>query len=410
MSISKLKSFVVENVILAYGFLTVCVLYWIDIFAFGVGSASDFMQDYGSAVALKNSSSIYGEAVTNWAKTLCESCIIENFHPPFVSVIMLPLSKFTYHNAATIYSITSLFIYIGMVFVLTKAKWPKLKLHIGYILGVSLLWHPFWSNTGSAQLSVFLAVLICWAGLRISRADDWFAGVLLACAAMIKLFPLAFVLYLFVVRRWMTLISMSLTILLLASVTVAVVGFEDVFFYLTNVMSRNVREWSSFPINQSLLGVLSILFYKSSYTTPLFQSSIAIESIHLPLAFLIIVGAALKARILFIKGHAEASYCLFTVAMLIASPISWSHGFVILLLPIAYLISNLPRSLWGKVFIIFAICLVSIPDLAIARFLYAEYYPQFMPWYVAILIKGPFLGLLFFYSSLFKAHLFGSKL
>jgi hypothetical protein len=80
--------------------------------------------------------------------------------------------------------------------------------------------------------------------------------------------------------------------------------------------------------------------------------------------------------------------------MLLLSPITWTHIFPVLILPIGLLLREYinkpsPKTLRLFLFILF---LVSLPDVIIARALVSIHYPVKMPLYGQILTLGPGLG------------------
>ena len=95
------------------------------------------------------------------------------------------------------------------------------------------------------------------------------------------------------------------------------------------------------------------------------------------------------------KERSDYGFGLTLVTMLLLSPITWSHIFPVLILPMGLLLREYidePTSKRLRVFL-FVLILVSLPDVPIAKALVSIHYPLKMPLYGWVLTLGPASGI-----------------
>jgi hypothetical protein len=183
-----------------------------------------------------------------------------------------------------------------------------------------------------------------WAAHRSQKPS--LAGTLLGLATAVKLFPAVLFLYFILRRQWKTALVGAGCFVGITLATAAVVGPETYSSYLRDVCPK-IAEWRSVAHNNSL----PALWYK------LFDPGAKSEQIHPIVRYPAIakIGAlgccaAILSllTIVTIRGRSIASddlaFGLTVTAMLLVSPVTWGHYFVILLLPLALIWSRLPTS------------------------------------------------------------------
>jgi hypothetical protein len=92
----------------------------------------------------------------------------------------------------------------------------------------------------------------------------------------------------------------------------------------------------------------------------------------------------------------DLTYAAVCVAMLLISPLTWQHTFMLLILPFGLLLRALvERPSWrGAALGLLAAAIVSLPNIDIARALIASYKPDRLPWLAALPLIAPTVGLL----------------
>jgi alpha-1,2-mannosyltransferase len=199
-----------------------------------------------------------------------------------------------------------------------------------------------WSNLVFGQVNVFVMLALTWDLVRVDRRA---AGALVGVVAGVKLTPLIFIVLLVLVGRRRAAVVATTAF----GATVAV-GFalapSDSWAYYTEVLWDPGRVGGvAYAGNQSVLAVLTrVVGHEVATTTWL--------AVAVPLSLAVLLTAAWAWR----RGEALWGISLTACAMLLASPISWSHHWV-WAVPIVLLVAGLPArvawplgSIWVLVF------------------------------------------------------------
>src|SRR5262249_39355934 len=118
-----------------------------------------------------------------------------------------------------------------------------------------------------------------------------------------------------------------------------------------------LSKYRSYWVNMSLIGFCFKLFDPSAgQTVPIFFSPLAARIgslLAVAAVTLIVVGAALWARS---RKEQDQLFALTVTAMVLVSPLTWSHSYLLLLLQVLLLWRDLPPS--GASRIIFSVSLI----------------------------------------------------
>ncbi len=360
--------------------------------------ASDFTFDYLGTLAFYQGESLYSPLTPDYYEAAgLEDAAHYNFHPPFSGLLFLPLVPLGYPVAITIWTWGSTLLYLALgAVVLRELKLVPPMYLVPLVAGLSLFWHPFLFHTIVAPLSMVLAGCVTGAWLLLRRRRDALAGVLVALATLIKLFPGLLIIFFLVRRRWWALWAWGATIVLGLLLTGLVFGFDDVIAYHTDVMLRRPPSAQHGPIhNLSLLSVFDRFLVGGTYLQPIVMAPLVAQVLKAA-TFLGVVLATMYAlwRLAPTQHGDDHGFALVCVAFLLISPSTWGHALVMLIIPLALLLADALRSedrlLRRTLLPIFV--LVSLPDLAIARTV-ANYYQNNIPWYGALITVLPIIGL-----------------
>jgi hypothetical protein len=269
-----------------------------------------------------------------------------NAHPPTSVLLALPLAWFDYQDACLVWNLLSLAALAAAAALVVRGlglSLPPRAVLPG--LTVLLVCYPLRRQNEFVQLNGVLVLLVAgaWAAGRAGRLG-W-AGALAGVAAVVKLFPALLFLYFLPRRRWRALAAGAATVVVATALTAAVLGPDSYRDYVRDVLPRLETYRGAWP-NASLPGLWHKLFVGGrtfGHTDPLWHSPAAARlaggTSCLAVAALV-AAAALRARGRAGRDHA---FGLSVTAMLLASPITWDHYFLLLLLPAALLGATLPR-------------------------------------------------------------------
>ncbi len=368
-------------------------------------SFSDFTYDYVTAQAFLDRRSIYSEfsptdlsaARLGTAAPLERAAPFTNIHPPFDALLFAPLALLPYNLAALLWSALSFALYVWIAITIIGELDIQLAGHWRILLiGMGLCWYPLLMHIALGQLSLLIVgcLIGCWALLRHQR-DGW-AGVLLGLACLIKLYPALLVLVLLLRRRWRAAGAALGTIAAGGLLTLLLVGPGDVLRYGMQVISQATGEHGLSPVNASLAGVLGRLLSTGPWVTPLVDAPRAASALFVLIALgLLTLLARQQTRLAPTAAGDDRAWALGCIAMLLLSPITWQHSFPALLLPLGLLLRNaqLRPERAGIALLLLTALLVSLPDVSLARVLMNYYSPYNMPWFAALALLAPTIGM-----------------
>ena len=254
-------------------------------------------------------------------------------YPPFAAVVMVPLALLPAWLAAAVWTGVSMGALAAVVVLVRRAMdRPTPGWLAACLAGGALALEPVWQNFAFGQVNLFvmLAVLV-----DLLQPDRRWSGVLLGLAAGVKLTPLVLVVLLLVVGPR----AAGLRAVLAFAATV-VAGFLAAPGWATTYWTDGLVDAGrigppALAHNQSVYGALTRLLDGRPPT--LLWLAVAVP---LSVAILLVGGRWWR------RGDRVLGTCLAAVAMLVASPISWSHHWV-WAVPIALALWERVR--WGSV-------------------------------------------------------------
>jgi alpha-1,2-mannosyltransferase len=254
-------------------------------------------------------------------------------YPPFAAVVMAPLAWLPAWLAATLWTAASVAALATVVVVVRHALGrPAPGWLVALVTCGALAMEPVWQDLtfGQVNLLLMLAILV-----DMLRPERRWSGGLVGLAAGVKLVPLVFVVMLVLVGRPRA--AGRATLVFAATVVVGFVAMPGAAAtYWTDDLTRASRVGPpELANNQSVYGALTRILGEPPQT----GLWLAVAG---PLALaVLLVGVAWWRR-----GDRVLGTCLGALAMLLASPVSWSHHWV-WALPIALVLWE--RSRWAAV-------------------------------------------------------------
>jgi hypothetical protein len=270
-------------------------------------------------------------------------------YPPFVAILSIPLSWFSLKGAIITWFIFEIICVAAIAFMLTilwkgQPDW-KWSIILFFIL---LAWYPVMNDLYYGQLSILLTVLLLAALLTYVKGHKVQAGVLIGISISIKLITWPLIIYFILKKDWRTVIATCLTTLGLNLVTLFVVGINPFLDYL-KVTTQVTSFWRLFWSNTSLLSFGYRLF-EGTKKTVVYDTFEAPPLINLPgiapfVSISLVVGFLLLGLILALRTkEIETSFAILLFVIVLISPVSWDHYFVMITISLFILWRNLTRS------------------------------------------------------------------
>ena len=261
-------------------------------------------------------------------------------YPPFAAVLMVPLALLPTWLAAALWTGASVGAIAAVVVVVRRALGrPAPGWLVALVAGGALALEPVWQNLAFGQINLFLMLAVL---VDLLRPERRWSGVLVGIAAGVKLTPLVFVVLLVLVGRR-------------AAAGRAVAG-------LRRHRRGRVRGDAGLggdvlgrrPLDASRVGPPALAHNQSVYgaLTRLLDGpppTLLWLAVAGPLALAVLVVGAGWWR----RGDRVLGTCLAALAMLLASPISWSHHWV-WAVPVALVLWERSRwagAAWTAVFV-----------------------------------------------------------
>ena len=236
-------------------------------------------------------------------------------YPPFAAVLMVPLSLLPAWLAAALWAGASVGALAAVVVVVRRALGrPAPGWLVALLTGAALAAEPVWQNLtfGQVNLLLMLAVLV-----DLVRPERRWSGVLLGIAAGVKLTPLVFVVLLVLVGRRTAAGRAALTFAGTVAVGFVAMPGATLTYFADGLFEASRVGPPALAHNQSAYGALTRL----SGDAP---SSLLWLAVAVPLALAVLLVGAGWWR----YGDRVLGTCLGAVAMLVLSPVSWSHHWV----------------------------------------------------------------------------------
>lgn len=258
-----------------------------------------------------------------------------NAHPPVAVLVALPFGSLGYFQAMRAWNVAALVcVAIALSALIGRHGFSlpvsEKLLVCGLVLSSSVLE----TQVLHGQLNCLLLLLLAGAWLADRHERPMVAGACVGVATALKLFPGLLVLFFLARKQWTAAIAAVVSFLLLNSIAVGVLGIEAFRDYLLVVMPQANRFCDTWP-NASLLGFLTRLLDGAfGQTTPL------IHSPWLARVLWVAMGAAALALTwqATVRSHSpdsrRAAFAVWISLMLLVSPITWDHYFLLALLPL----------------------------------------------------------------------------
>jgi alpha-1,2-mannosyltransferase len=259
-------------------------------------------------------------------------------YPPFAAVLLAPLALLPTTLAKGLWTAASAAALDATIVLVLRAggKRPPWWL-VGSLAAAAVALEPVWQTFWFGQVNLVVLVALLWDLLRPHKRSS---GVLLGLAAGLKLTPLLFVVVLLAVgHRGMALRAAAVFV---GTVLVGLLVPGGASYWTDGLLDASRVGPPALAHNQSVYGALTRVLDGP-------PSTIGWLAVAGPLAVVVVVVAVAWWR----RGDVQLGICLAALAMLLASPVSWSHHWV-WALPVALVVwdrSRVAAVTWAAVFV-----------------------------------------------------------
>jgi len=235
-------------------------------------------------------------------------------YPPLAAIILSPLSLIPMPVAGVVMD-------LGIVAVLALALRPfcgRLGWKLAWVLPIALLLEPVRGNLAYGQVDVFLMALVIADCLTAS--PRWPRGALAGLAAAMKLTPALFIVYFLLRRDYRAAATMGVSFAATTGLGFLLAPADSARYWTSTFFNVGRIGEPQNATNQSIFGVLARAGLHPG-TTPF-------TYLWLALSVVVIAAACVGMRHALAVGDAYLALVLNAFAILLVSPISWSHHWV----------------------------------------------------------------------------------
>lgn len=268
-----------------------------------------------------------------------------NAYPPVVAYLALPLALFPYNIARNLFSLISVVAGLAAALLLFLHREPSRRA-ILIITGWAalLLFTPFHLILNLGLPDAILLCLLALALFSVHHKLFWLAGLCVALAIHIKLYP-AILLPFFLIRRQYKLLGMSILFSALIAGLIGILGSPQLYLHYFGTILPRQYDAGAYFSNQGFGGFFSRLLTENPYVRSLgdypdlARLLTALTGLLLIALTLLILWQNRSEPRLIPTYDLEYSLCL--TAALIVMPKSYEHMGVILLPAFLFTFENL---------------------------------------------------------------------
>jgi len=297
----------------------------------------DFSHYYLSALAMRTGLNPYTTDLRPLGRALGIEGIEHATYPPAFLLCFEPLTLMTPRAAYWTWfgiNVAALALALALLF----REIPSLRMRqIMALVPLAILYPPLGTHFFYAQTQVLILLLFLLMMWAMGRGYDRTAGLFLALAGLIKIFPLLMVGYFVTRRRWRAVAYTAAGLIAGALVTIAMVGLQRSLGFMNGVHSITSNEFIERPANIALGSFVSRLLWYASGTVGGGEGALLrwVRPIAALAAQLLLLGLTARATwTATVARDADwRAFSLWVVATILLAPTAWIHYAVILLIP-----------------------------------------------------------------------------
>jgi alpha-1,2-mannosyltransferase len=261
-------------------------------------------------------------------------------YPPFAAIAMLPLAAVPWGVALVAWTTLSV-LCIAAIWrhSLPASAWayfPERKrvLMLIGLTAASLLLEPVWQTIQFGQINLLLTAMILLDLVRPAGAK-W-RGFWVGVTIGVKLTPLPFLAFLLITKQWRALRNAVLGLLATMAIGFAVVPNQSWHYWTVVIRDANRVGGLAYTGNQSFMGFLSRLGDEASWVQPTWFVLSAVFGL----------AVLWLARRFWLADERVTAISVMALAVLYASPVSWSHHWV-WIIPLGVSLIRAVNRQWG---------------------------------------------------------------
>ena len=306
-----------------------------------------FASYYTSAKLLSEGEDVSQFYDNDWFSSKVKNFVPEvydvyRFNFPTMTLLLLPLSNFSYSSAKiiwTIFNLLTLFFAIG--YLIREVNFTKIWLSLILILIFSF--QPLYANflCGQAYVLIFCLLVLAWYAYKNDK--NLLLGFVIGLIFIFK--SISFIIFIFflIQKKWKSLLGAVLTSLSIAVLTLPWIGIDAWYAYAENFFNDFTHPSLSVTAYQTIHSFFQhfTIFNHQWNPTPIINLPILGKILSTLSIFIVLVYSSLKAHQ---SEKSDLAFGAFVVAGLIISPVSIDYHYTIIILPIFILLKQVLKN------------------------------------------------------------------
>lgn len=375
-----------------------------DVFRAWMGHKTDFGTYYSASLCIRHRLNPYDSVVLESMRGQEKRYISEKFggateessspllyiYPPLLAFALTPLTLFRYALAVKGWFVLNHLFLIGSAFLLWRSFWKERGFEsLALVVFVTGIYFPAQFDLDLGQANLFVLLLIALAFYAGERGREAWSGALLGASASAKLTPLLLFVPLVLKRRLSAVLGGLAVVVVLQFLPAIFIGVRESLGWVGLLSQKASGAELASPTNQSLMGFLWRILGENPFTTSPLNSSELIKPLWL------VGSGVLVGLTVIVLLRSEASDLIYQLALilpliLIVSPKSWEHHYVILLPAYLLLFSSESVGVMG----IISFVLVGLE--------YQYYHPSLLEGWRVVFTSLKLLGAFLLYITLLR--------
>ena len=271
------------------------------------------------------------------------------------------------------------------------------------LTALALLYPPVEWHFLAAQSKIPILLLLVVMIRLMERGWERGAGLCLAFAGLLRMFPLLLLGYLVLQRRWRTLIWTLIGVAGGGLATIWLLGLHDSLSFRFGVRLLTEQYYAGVPANIALGATVSRLFWFIAGKDPGAGIDL-VRRIAVVASEAALLGATIYATLKVQQRdpgwRALGSWIVISVLL---SPLAWSHYMVLFFIPFAQLATNArnasQRAQWAAILSYVVMFLTSVPLRPVAEIIYSHQGREHTRSFMSLMVEGWFVSAMLAYLA-----------
>jgi hypothetical protein len=297
----------------------------------------DFSHYYASALAARLGINPYTTPLTDLASTfgLHLGTINRGTYPPTFVLCFEPLTLLTPAVSFWLWTVTNA-VLLAIMLVWVCRRIAASDIWAAYLFAaLAILYPPLHEHFRYAQSQIVMSLLL----LVMYSGGDELAGISLALATLLRVFPAVMVGYFLARRRWRALFYFAVGIVVGGLATVAAFGFDPSISFFRVIPFLMSNQWLAYNISiGSLVTNLYLLFRPNGLTV---GNNLGMRALVLSVRlFVLSLAWLLTTRLPEGEKWNSRTFPIWVATMILIAPTAWAHYMVMLYLPFGMIVWN----------------------------------------------------------------------